>query len=228
MGLLRGCYLAKYPAHGKYLMTNNRIIRSPTGSLPSHVHNVAGHISSQLKEQPTFIVYSLCAGFYTTCFANTISLNPTVTCDRRKGCSITCLVLFLPLGRLYFPLSLVLGLGRVTNSGHLGVWETIMPVTAWLEDLMASPWPWCTWSSFATRKSATPIAGALVTTCFELSVAQITVLLIQPLMAAFPSFLIFSLPYQCFLESRPPEILPHILVALEITHYEIAILNHWG
>lgn len=153
-------------------------------------------------------MHSLCANVYTICFTNIISSNPTTTRDKRKCCSIICLVRFLPLGQWCFPSLLYLGWAKLLILANW-VRETIMPVTAWLEHLIASVWPWSIWLSPAAMKSATPVGHGRhmdwVASCPECH----TCLLTHPVLAPFHSFLVFSLPYQCFPESLPKKFFLH-------------------
>lgn len=111
--------MAKCPAPGTHSIMNVSIIRGKTRPFPLYGSESSGASIITIKEQPTFLVHSLCATFYTLCFTNTISWNSTITWDRHKCYSVICLALCLPLGQWHFPSISCIGLGHGINSGHL-------------------------------------------------------------------------------------------------------------
>lgn len=52
------------------------------GPSPYTVQNPVEYTSTELKEEPTCVVHALCAISHTSCFTNTVSLSPTMTCNR--------------------------------------------------------------------------------------------------------------------------------------------------
>lgn len=112
------------------------------GPSPYTVQNPVEYTSTELKEEPTCVVHALCAISHTSCFTNTVSLSPTMTCNREHreavqryawlasrpqgNCTSLC------LWHLSWATLLILA-NRVR--------EKIVPATARLEHLIASARP---------------------------------------------------------------------------------------
>lgn len=61
------------------------------GPSPYTVQNPVEYTSTELKEEPTCVVHALCAISHTLCFTNTVSLSPTMTCNREHREAVHCM-----------------------------------------------------------------------------------------------------------------------------------------